>query len=493
MNISSPSISWWEFLSVVGILVALCVGLALLLPFELFVIVVAITSMVLVFYLSSILIFHYSEALPDWIESVPIWTTFFLPPTIIFVLQTQLEIKIPIDIFVLLLALILIFFYYWLIVPLALYQRLREQSQDIVVETWPELTVLIPAYNEAGYIDETLESFLTADYPLAKLDIVVIDDGSTDSTYEEARAYASNEVTVLTKENGGKHSALNYGLSRTDGPLVLTVDADSVIAPDAIKEIVRSLEANPDAGAIAGNVKISNRGKPITDLQALEYILGINTFRRVFDLLGVVTVVPGCLGLFKRDGIKTIGQYSSDTLTEDFDLTIELLKRGFKIHHSNAVVYTEAPDTWKNLYQQRIRWFRGNLQTVVKHGQIFILPEFGMLHRVGAPYLLFSMSVIPVLGIAVFGLVLWFVIQGSIMEFLGVTALFMILQFFLSLLAIHIEDDDLWLARYAPLSILGYKQFLDIILIKSIIDVFRYDDISWTSAERIRQREDHDD
>lgn len=493
MDIFSSTLSRWEFLAVVGILGALCVGLALLLPLELFIIVIAITSMILVFYLSSILILHYSEALPDWMDSVPVWTTFFLPLTVIFVLQTQLQIEVPISTFVLLLALILIFFYYWLIVPLALYQRLREQSQDIIIETWPELTVLIPAYNESGYIGDTLESFLTADYPLTKLDIVVIDDGSTDTTYEEARAYDSTEVTVLTKENGGKHSALNYGLSRTDGALVLTVDADSVIAPDAIKEIVRSLEANPDAGAVAGNVKVSNRGKPITDLQALEYILGINTFRRVFDLIGVVTVVPGCLGLFKRDSIEAIGRYSSDTLTEDFDLTIELLKRGCKIHHSNAVVYTEAPDTWKNLYQQRIRWFRGNLQTVVKHGQIFVFPEFGMLHRVGAPYLLFSMSIIPVLGIAVFALVLWFVIQGSIMEFLGVTVLFMILQVLLSLLAIHIENEDYWLARYAPLSIFGYKQFLDVVLVKSIIDVFRYDDISWTSAERIRQREDRND
>jgi cellulose synthase/poly-beta-1,6-N-acetylglucosamine synthase-like glycosyltransferase len=490
---SSSSISRWELLAVVGILGALCVGLGLLLPFKLFVIVAAITSMILVFYSSSILILHYSEALPNWMDSVPVWTTLFLPFTVIYVLQTQLQIQIPIDVFVLLLALILIFFYYWLIVPLALYQRLREQSQDVVVETWPELTVLIPAYNEAGYIGDTLESFLTADYPLTKLDIVVIDDGSTDSTYAEAQDYASDEVTVLTKENGGKHSALNHGLSLTEGPLVLTVDADSVIAPDSIKEIVRSLRSNPDAGAVAGNVKVSNRGKPITDLQALEYILGINTFRRVFDLLGVVTVVPGCLGLFKRDGIESIGQYSSDTLTEDFDLTIELLKRGFKIHHSNAVVYTEAPDTWKDLYRQRIRWFRGNLQTVVKHGRIFVFPEFGMLHRVGAPYLFFSMSVIPVLGIAVFALVIWFVIQGSIMEFLGVTALFMMLQFLLSLLAIHIENEDFWLARYAPLSILGYKQFLDVVLIKSIIDVFRYDDISWTSAERIRQRENRDD
>ena len=488
---SDTRLSRWELLAVVGILGGLCVGLAFLLPFQLFVIIIAISSMVLVFYLSSILIFYLGETLPEWTESVPVWTTIIAPFTIAVVLLTQFQVVLPLDTLVLLLALILIFFYYWLIVPLALIQALREEYQRVTVETWPELSVLIPAYNESGYIGETIESFLAADYPLDKLDIIVIDDGSTDSTYEEAQKYASNVVSVFQKENGGKHSALNYGLNQTDQPLIITVDADSVIDPNAIKEIVRSFEANPDASAVAGNVKVSNRGTLITDLQALEYILGINTFRRVFDLLGVVTVVPGCLGLFSREAIETVDRYSSDTLTEDFDLTIELLKRGFKIYHSNAVVHTEAPDTWTNLYRQRIRWFRGNLQTVVKHGEIFVLPAFGMVHRVAAPYLFFTMSVIPALGIVVFGLVLWFVIQGAIMEFLGIIVLFMLLQVLLSLLAIHIEDDDYWLARYAPLSILGYKQVLDAVLLKSIGDVLRKDEISWTSPDRIRQRDDH--
>jgi biofilm PGA synthesis N-glycosyltransferase PgaC len=203
-------------------------------------------------------------------------------------------------------------------------------------------------------------------------------------------------------------------------------------------------------------------------------------------------VVPGCLGLFRREAIETVNRYSADTLTEDFDLTIELLKNGCKIYHSNAVVQTEAPDTWTDLYRQRIRWFRGNLQTVVKHTEIFVLPEFGMVHRVAAPYLFFTMSVIPALGIVIFGVVVWIVIQGAIMEFLGIIVLFMLLQVLLSLLAIHIEDDDYWLARYAPLSIIGYKQFLDAVLLKSIVDVFTNDDISWTSPDRIRQRDEHE-
>lgn len=493
VGITHTSLSKWELLAVISILGVLVCGLALILPFQLFVIVIAITSMVLVFYLSSLLILYYREALPEWADLVPIWTTFLTPFTIATVLLSQLSIELPLQTLVLLVGLILVFFYYWLIVPLALYQRLGEQSRSVTVETWPELSVLIPAYNEEGYVGQTIEAFLEADYPREKLEIIVVDDGSTDSTYEEAIEYAPKGITVLQKENGGKHSALNYGLKRTEKSLVVTVDADSVIAPDALKEIVRSFEANPDAGAIAGNVRVANRGRLITDLQALEYILGINTFRRVFDLLGVVTVVPGCLGLFKREALETVGKYSSDTVTEDFDLTIQLLKHGFEIYHSNAVVNTEAPDTWSDLYRQRIRWFRGNLQTIIKHSRIFITPDFGVLHYVGAPYLFFTMSIIPALGIVVFGLILWFVIQGAIVNFLGILGLFMLLQILLSLLAIRIEDDDLWLARYAPLSILGYKQFLDGVLVKSLIDVLTHDEISWTRPDRIRQRESNDD
>ncbi|MFC6787151.1 glycosyltransferase family 2 protein [Halobaculum halobium] len=473
----------------VAIVGGLVIGLSYLLPVRLLGVVLAVASMTAVFYLSSVAIAHYADALPEWAQTVPIWTTLALPFTIALVLITQLNIAIPALTLVLLFALVLVFFYYWLVVPLALYQRLREQARDQSIDSWPELSVLIPAYNEEGYVGRTIESFLAADYPDNRLELIVIDDGSSDNTYEEALAYASETVTVLTKENGGKHSALNHGLAHTDAAHIVTVDADSVIAPDALRKLVRSLKANPNAGAVAGNVKVANRDSFITRLQALEYIVGINTFRRTFDLLGVVTVVPGCLGLFRREAIESVGRYSADTITEDFDLTIELLKHGVSIHHSNAIVSTEVPDTWRDLYRQRLRWFRGNFQTVLKHRTVFVDPNFGLLHSVGFPYLVLSMSVLPVLGVIILGVILWLVIQGSLSQFLGLLGLFILLQVLLSLLAIRIENDDLWLARYAPLSIVGYKQFLDGVLLKSVVDVFTHDDLVWTGPERIRQRE----
>jgi len=483
------TLSRWELLVTVGLLAVLLGGLSVLLPTRLLVVVVAVTAMVAVFYVTSVSLVYYRDALPAWTESVPFWTTLAVPFTVVAVLLAKFDTAVPLATLALLFALILVFFYYWLVVPLALYQRLAEQHRRVEIAEWPALAVIVPTYNEAGYVGKTVDSFLAADYPDERLDVVVDDDGSTDGTIGELAAYDDADVTVLRKENGGKHSALNYGLTHTDASLVVTVDADSVVAPDALKTLVRSFEAHDDVGAVAGNVKVSNRGSLVTDVQALEYVLGINTFRRVFDLLGVVTVVPGCLGLFRRDALAAVGEYSADTLTEDFDATIALLERGFRVHHSGAVVYTEAPDTWTDLYRQRLRWFRGNLQTVLKHHHIFRSSEFGMLHRVGAPYLLMTMSVIPALGVVVVAAMLWTVGAGDPLQFVGLLGLFSLLQVLLSLLALRIEGEDLRLALYAPLSVVGYKQVLDVILIKSIVDVLTRRTVTWTSPTRVRQRD----
>lgn len=471
------------------LLVGLVAGLAYLLPGRLFLVVVAISSMSAVFYVSSVLITYYGQYLPEWMAVVPTYSTIAAPFTVVAVLLFWFRIDVTLLGLALLVALILVFFYYWLVVPLAFYQRLREQNTEVEIDEWPEIAVLVPAYNEQGYIGPAIESFLAADYPRDRLNIVVVDDGSTDDTFAEALAYESEQVTVLTKPNGGKHAALNYAVQATHCEYVVTVDADSVVAPDAFKRLVQSM-IRTGASAVAGNVKVSNRGSLVTNLQALEYIVGINTFRRAFDLVGVVTVVPGCLGLFSRSAVAEVGSYSPDTITEDFDLTIELLARGYSVHHSDAVVYTEAPDTWRDLYKQRLRWFRGNVQTVLKHRRALADRSSGLLHQVAFPYLLFSMSVLPLLGLVILAVILVQTLSGSVSEFAGLLVLFGLLQVLLSLLAIRIEDEDLWLARYAPFSIVGYKQFLDVVLIRGIVDVLRTDELPWTGPERIRQRDE---
>lgn len=486
---TESGVSRLDFAVTAGLLVGLVFGLAYLLPARLFVVVLAISSMTTVFYLSSVVITYYADLLPEWTRSVPTYSTFLAPFTVFGVLLYWLPIDVTPLTLAFLTALILVFFYYWLVVPLAYYQYLRGQRSTVDVTDWPPLTVLVPAYNESGYVGRTIESVLEAAYPRDRVRVVVVDDGSTDDTLAEARTYESERVTVLTKPNGGKHSALNRGLQAVDTEYVVTIDADSVVDPSALRKLVRSMQRT-GASAVAGTVTVSNRGSLVTDLQALEYVVGINTFRRAFDLVGVVTVVPGCLGCFRRSVLESAGPYSADTITEDFDLTVELLARGHRVHHSDARVYTESPDTWRGLYDQRLRWFRGNVQTVLKHRSSLLDSSLGLLHQVGFPYLLFSMTVLPALGLVVLAVILWQAVVGVPEQFVGLLSLFVLLQILLSFMAIRIEGDDPWLVRYAPLSLVGYKQFLDLVLLRGIVDALRHDELPWTGPDRIRQREE---
>lgn len=310
---------------------------------------------------------------------------------------------------VLLVGLTFTFFYNFLTIPLALHHKSREgKFQE--PPAYPSLSILVPAYNEEKCIARTIEALVEAYYP-GKKEIIVIDDGSTDRTHEIARSYSDRGVKVLRRPNGGKTAALNYGQLFASGEIVVTVDADSLIGRRALVELVKRFQ-DPQVNAVCGNVKVLNRTNPLTKCQALEYIVSINVVRRAFDALGAVTVVPGVLGAFRRRTIHGGGLYDKDTLTEDFDITIKTLKQGSIVQaSSHALAYTEAPNTTRDLYRQRLRWYRGNFQTMWKHRDAFVNPRFGFLYSLGFPFALLSMVFIPFAGLVV--------IASAILSILG--------------------------------------------------------------------------
>ena len=230
--------------------------------------------------------------------------------------------------------------------------------------------MLIPAYNEEKVIVRTIRSVMMSNYK--NIRIIVIDDGSTDNTYEVARdAYpadiASGRLTVLTKPNGGKADALNYALERIDEEIYVGIDADSVIAHDAIANLVPHF-ANPKIGAVAGNAKVGNRVNLWTRWQALEYITSQNFERRALDLFDVVMVVPGAIGAWRTAAVKAGGGYHPNTVAEDADLTMNLLEQGYSvIYEDQALAFTEAPVNADGLMRQRFRWSFGILQAIFKH------------------------------------------------------------------------------------------------------------------------------
>jgi cellulose synthase/poly-beta-1,6-N-acetylglucosamine synthase-like glycosyltransferase/peptidoglycan/xylan/chitin deacetylase (PgdA/CDA1 family)/spore germination protein YaaH len=257
----------------------------------------------------------------------------------------------------------------WLsvLVALALIGWVKASRQTFPTGYKPSVAVVVPAFNEARVIEGTIASLLACRYP--DLEILVIDDGSDDATGERARAAAAGDprVRILDKPNAGKWSALNFAISRCSAEIVVALDADTLLQADAIGLLVRHF-ADPGVAAVAGNAKVGNRNNLLTRLQALEYITSQNLDRRAFSLLNCVTVVPGSVGAWRRTAVLEVGGYSPDTLAEDADLTIALLRHGFRItYEARALAFTEAPETIAAFSRQRQRWVFGTIQCYWKH------------------------------------------------------------------------------------------------------------------------------
>jgi poly-beta-1,6 N-acetyl-D-glucosamine synthase len=230
------------------------------------------------------------------------------------------------------------------------------------------ISVLIPAYNEGKVIDQSLASILQLDYP--NYEVIVIDDGSSDDTYERAKKwegdYGKAQVRVFSKQQGGKARALNFGIKAATGELVFCMDGDSRLAPQTLKVMAKHF-ADEAVGAVAGRVKVANMDKLLGKLQELEYIQGLNFCRRAEGYMSVVDTVPGPCGAFRKKVLVEVGGYDSDTFAEDCDVTLKILRHGWKVlYEPEALALTEAPEGILNLFKQRYRWTRGKLQSVYK-------------------------------------------------------------------------------------------------------------------------------
>ncbi len=271
--------------------------------------------------------------------------------------------------------------------PLALAQRiLRHQRRGVPTTFSPPVSIVVPAYNEGKVILKTIGSLVTQRYA-GPLEVIVVDDGSADNTYQLVRdAYPDGRVvSVYRKENGGKASALNFGLARARYDVVVALDADTLFAPDTIDELVQPL-ADPTVGAVAGNAKVGNRVNLVTRWQALEYVTSQNLDRRAFSLLDGITVVPGAVGAWRKSLVQSAGGFRADTLAEDQDLTLSIRERGHSIAYADgAIGYTEAPDSLRTLARQRFRWSFGTLQCAWKYRHTLLRPRYGTLGWAALP------------------------------------------------------------------------------------------------------------
>ena len=235
----------------------------------------------------------------------------------------------------------------------------------------PSVAVIIPAYNEAKVILKTIESVRASGYP--NLDIVVVDDGSKDNTYSVVeQAYQNGEVRLFRVPNAGKASALNSGIAHTNAEIVVAIDADTVLAANAIELLARHF-GDPQVGAVAGKAVVGNEASFMSKFQSLEYITSQNLDRRAFERFNAISVVPGAIGAWRRSALVTVGGFRHDTLAEDADATISIVRDGYRVlYEPDAVAYTEAPETTGAFLKQRFRWMFGTLQVAFKHRGAFL-------------------------------------------------------------------------------------------------------------------------
>ena len=273
-----------------------------------------------------------------------------------------------------------------LLIGLSFLQRSREAREMPPPGVYrPLVSVLIPAHNEAKVIAAAVSRILASRYDA--LEVIVIDDGSSDGTGEvvASRFSAMANVRLITTRNVGKARALNLALPRAKGCVIVALDADTQFEPDTVARLARWFE-NPGVGAVAGNAKVGNRINAVTRWQALEYICAQNLERRAFARIGCITVVPGAVGAWRKSLLDEIGGFPDDTLAEDQDLTILIHRSGHRVvFDAEAIAWTEAPDTIRGLVKQRFRWTYGTLQCLWKHRGIALRPRHGTIATIGLP------------------------------------------------------------------------------------------------------------
>ncbi len=249
---------------------------------------------------------------------------------------------------------------------------------DKPAKNYPSITFLIPAYNEKKFLGKCINSVLNLDYPKNKIKIICINDGSTDKTSEICKNIKNRRVTIINKKNTGKADSLNEALKLVDTEFVVSMDADSFPRKNYLKKIIGHFD-DKDIAAISPAMKINKPQTLIQQIQWVEYIFSIY-LRKLFAIFDCQYVLPGPGSIYRTDKLKEIGGWDKHSLVEDTELAFRMYEKGYKIENCiNAYVDTESPETFKELFRQRVRWYRGYLQTTIQYRHLLGNSKYGNL------------------------------------------------------------------------------------------------------------------
>jgi cellulose synthase/poly-beta-1,6-N-acetylglucosamine synthase-like glycosyltransferase/peptidoglycan/xylan/chitin deacetylase (PgdA/CDA1 family) len=346
----------------------------------------------------------------------------------------------------------------------------------------PPVSVLVPAFNEAAGIVAAVRSLASSDYP--EVEVVVIDDGSTDDTAGIVERLHLPNVIVIREENRGKSEALNAGLAASSHEIIVAVDGDTVFEPGTIRQLVGPF-SDDRVGAVAGNTKVGNRSGLLGRWQHIDYVMGFNLDRRLYDVLECMPTVPGAIGGFRRRALEEVGRFSSDTLAEDTDVTIALGRAGWRVVYAEkARGHTETPPTLSGLWRQRYRWSYGTMQAVWKHREALLRPRGRGIGRYGLPYLLAFQVILPLLAPLIDIFALYGLVFLNPLPVIGYWVAFNLMMLAIATYAFRLDGESLRPLWALPLQQFVYRQLMYLVVIQSIASAAQGVRMRWQHTER---------
>ncbi|GAA3335903.1 glycosyltransferase [Amorphoplanes nipponensis] len=345
------------------------------------------------------------------------------------------------------------------------------------------VSIIVPAYNEKAGIEAAVRSLAGGDYP--DIEVVVVDDGSTDGTAAIVERMALPNVRVIRVPNGGKANALNTGIALARHDIIVTVDGDTIFEPDSIRMLVQPF-ASPAVGAVAGNVKVGNRQTLVAAWQHIEYVIGFNLDRRLYEVLNCMPTVPGAIGAFRRAALAEVGGISDETLAEDTDVTMALCRAGWRVvYEERARAWTEAPATLEQLYRQRYRWSYGTMQAMWKHRKALTdSGDSGRFGRVGLPFLALFGVALPLLAPVVDIMLLYGLVFWELSATMIAWGLMLALQLFTAAVAFRFDHESLRPLWRLPLQQFAYRQLMYLVLIQSAVTAMTGARLRWHKLHR---------
>ncbi|MEV4916649.1 bifunctional polysaccharide deacetylase/glycosyltransferase family 2 protein [Streptomyces tirandamycinicus] len=344
------------------------------------------------------------------------------------------------------------------------------------------VTVLVPAYNEKECIENTVRSLMESDHPI---EVIVIDDGSSDGTADIVDDLWLPNVRVVRQANAGKPEALNNGIRNARHDIIVMMDGDTVFEPSTVRELVQPF-GDPRVGAVAGNAKVGNRDSLIGAWQHIEYVMGFNLDRRMYDVLRCMPTIPGAVGAFRREALERVGGMSDDTLAEDTDITMAIHRDGWRVVYAErARAWTEAPESVQQLWSQRYRWSYGTMQAIWKHRRAVIdSGPSGRFGRVGLPLVSLFMVLFPLLAPLIDVFLLYGIVFGptqkTITAWFGVLAI----QAVCAAYAFRLDKERMVHLISLPLQQLLYRQLMYVVLLQSWITALTGGRLRWQKLRR---------